>query len=432
MKRCPSCAIDLPDGFNCCKLCGGALVAAVVAAPGGLRCPACRAEVRAAWICCQYCGADLPAALAAGAGVSDGPISTQVGPVEPVETFTPEEPVAAGPACPHCGRPSRAGAKYCTGCGEDLPARKGGVVEEPPDAGKERKRRMLLGATIALAVLLAGGGLIYWLMRGSVESKLKAAIAAGQLVKPPEASAYTFYQQMKRDGASAERLAPYHAQLLPLLTPRPEQMLADLAAPGGKDAALDEWEEARQMLAWASEMKPEDGALAARASYAAGRVAYLKGQKDEAAKLWDEAAARDGRWALPKNSLGVVYNERQDYATARRHLFEAARREPRWAVPYNNIGTSFYYQRDYDTAERYYLQAVERAPQWARPHAWLGDIATYRRDYTRAVEEYEAVLKLAEAGTSLKLEEIREKLERARKKVKESQEAAENPSGEAQ
>src|SRR5262249_53086578 len=82
----------------------------------------------------------------------------------------------------------------------------------------------------------------------------------------------------------------------------------------------------------------------------------------------------------------------------------------------NNLGSSFFYEKDYDQAQRFYLQAVERAPQWPRPHAWLGDIAMIRKDYKQAVQEYEAVLRLAQPGTSnIDLEKIKQQLERARK-----------------
>jgi hypothetical protein len=44
---------------------------------------------------------------------------------------------------------------------------------------------------------------------------------------------------------------------------------------------------------WASELRPNDSALAARASYTSARVAYLSNRRDEAITYWKRAAEQD-------------------------------------------------------------------------------------------------------------------------------------------
>lgn len=115
----------------------------------------------------------------------------------------------------------------------------------------------------------------------------------------------------------------------------------------------------------------------------------------------------------------------KDFNIAKRgFLFEAVRREASWAVPYNSIGTSYFFEKKYDDALTYYMKAVERSPNWARPHVWLGDVAMRRNDFVTAADEYQKALDLAQSGnTSLDLNDIKKRLDQAKKK---SQEAGEN------
>ena len=120
---------------------------------------------------------------------------------------------------------------------------------------------------------------------------------------------------------------------------------------------------------------------------------------------------------MPANSVGIIYNERKEWQTARQFLLEAIHRDTNWAIPYNNLGTSYFFEKNDQQAWSYYQQAVERAPNWARPHAWLGDLAMRKKDYGVAVEEYQKVLDLSHAdNTSLDLNEIRKRLDQAKSK----------------
>lgn len=211
-------------------------------------------------------------------------------------------------------------------------------------------------------------------------------------------------------------LAGYNEQLPPKLTERPQTMLNEAAEPGSTDPTPEEWEEAGKKLNWASDIKNGDTVLTARALYCTGRAAFLNKQEDAALTAWRRATDMDKSWALPANGVGLLYNIRKDYASARPYLLEAIRRQPGWAFPYNNLGTSYYYERNYDQAEEYYNQAVSRSTHWARPHAWLGDIAMHKKDYNRAITEFESVLAVDAVGTSsIDLNIIRARLEQAQK-----------------
>lgn len=233
----------------------------------------------------------------------------------------------------------------------------------------------------------------------STEGRLEDAIARGNLISPTGASAYEIYQQLQREGGAAAATR-FNERLLPMLTERPQQMLADIAVPGSGESSPAEWDEAHRMLTWASEIRNGDHALAARATYCAGRVAHLRERNQQALELWRRASALDSSWALPPNSIGNVLNNLEDYETARRYLREAIRLNPNWAIPHNNMGTSYLRQGDYDQAAGYYERARALAPDWARPYAWLGDIANERRDYCGARDLYQAAIDRATPGMS--------------------------------
>jgi tetratricopeptide (TPR) repeat protein len=271
-----------------------------------------------------------------------------------------------------------------------------------------------------IALVLAVGVGIFWFVSGKTQRTYEAALEAGQYVMPAGSSAYDFYQQLKRDGASPDKLNALVKPHLSKMLAQPQQMLTDLALPGKREVAPEEaqnaWDQAQRTLVWASELDPKNAKLAAQAAYAAGRAAFLRGNKDQALELWKKAAEQDKTWFLPLNSLSVVYNERKNYPAARKACEEAIRRDPNAALPYNNLGTAWLLAKDDEKAEESYRKAIELAPNWPRPHAWLAEIAMRHKDYALAVEEYEMVLSLdVTTETSLDMAKVRKALEEARK-----------------
>jgi tetratricopeptide (TPR) repeat protein len=254
----------------------------------------------------------------------------------------------------------------------------------------------------AVVVMLA---LVLTLRSGSfaltTEGKLENAITRGSLIAPSGDSAYDYYNKLKQEGASASKLEPYNQKLLPLLTALPERLMSDLVnKPEQAERPLAEWQDAQRLMTWASEIRPTDKSMAAKAAYCRGRVAYLQERWDDALQAWMQASNADSSWAMPVNGVGLIYNNKKEYSTARQYLQEAIRLAPKWASPYNNMGTSYFMEKNFYEAKPYYERAKELAPQWARPYAWLGDIAYEWADYCQAREMYQAAIERAPAGMS--------------------------------
>jgi Flp pilus assembly protein TadD len=391
MKRCARCNIDLGDDKKFCVSCGGALTNPKLITRKIPRCPSCDSEVERTWKYCEVCAYDL-------------------------ESEPPPAPVVA--ATQPAPMPETVASRSTVGDIPDARATKSGA--------KNGSRVFAMIAATVLVIGAAVGGAFYVLKGASSEQKLEEAIKKGNLIAPEGESAYDHYRQLKRGGASRAALAEYEGRVLPQLTARPMQLISEMAnpisevsSPADREQAAREWQEASLMLEWASEIKPDDGMLAARAAYARGRWSYLADRKDEAIEQWKLAADRDKGWGLPPNAIGLIYTERREYQTARAHFNESIKREPNMAQPYNNLGTSYYldksYPRNLEEAEGSYLKVVARAPRWARPHNWLGDIYMARGNYRRAEAEYQTAINLARAtSTSLNIEEIRKKLDNAR------------------
>ncbi len=385
MKHCSICNLDLSDAEVFCTNCGGRLAEVTVAMRGGTICPACGANMKPGWRFCKVCAYD----------------SNEE---QTLVTGTPVPPVALPPTI--------SAPLY-----RDV--RNGAPAAELP---RTKRLGFILGGVFAVLVLGLGSaaGYYFWFSSAAIARKLDDAITRGNLVKPEGASAYDYYHELRQRGISATILASYEDRLVPILTTGPKKMLDDFVVPANKEPELSEWQDAAKPMSWASEMKPADNALAARAKYIEGRVAFLSGQKDQALDAWKRASDVDKSWAVPPNSVGIIFIERKDYQTARAYLLDALHRDANWAVPYNNVGTTYFFEKNDDKAESYYRQAVQHAPNWPRPHAWLGDIAMRRKYYDQAAEEYQKVLDLAPPGTTtINLTDIKKRLDRAKKKSQE-------------
>jgi|GEM_PF-2313335 len=269
-----------------------------------------------------------------------------------------------------------------------------------------------LGILITIIAVVAGNN-----KTRALEQRLDSAIARGQLLTPTTDNAHDLYNQLKDSGASQESLRSYREKLTPLLTNPFYQMMNSFVVPGAEEPPLTDWQTAFNSLRWASELKPEDQGLLARAAYCEGRLAFLTKNEDRAIEVWTRAANADKSWALPVNGIGLIYTARKKYSTARTYYLDAVQRDPNWAPPYNNIGTSYYMEKNYSEAKGYYQKAAQLAPQWVRPHSWLGDIAMREEDYATAVKEFSLVFDPNATGTkNMDFGKIQKQLDLARQR----------------
>jgi len=63
------------------------------------------------------------------------------------------------------------------------------------------------------------------------------------------------------------------------------------------------------------------------------------------------------------NDLGVIYEKKGDYETARKEYEKAIGSKSAWAIPYFNMGNLLYRSGHYGDAESYYRKALARSSE---------------------------------------------------------------------
>lgn len=358
--------------------------------------------------------------------------------------------------CASCGLANRAGSQFCKKCGANFPP----VVVQPPQnqsapfmfpslqnpqpqqnsnetavfqtpsftpptgSGQtathlqtKSNKNLLIIIGAMLGVIIVGAVLWFMNQPNPLESKLDKAISNNKLIEPAGDNAYEYYHQLKKEGADEKVLKKFDDRIFPLLTAKPDEIIKTVVEIGPTEKDINKWQDAAKMLEWASEIRPSDSQIAAKAAFCKGRVSYIEENTDAAIEDWKKAADLDKKWAVPLNGIGLIYNERQRWEEAKKWFRQAIERDSNWAIPYNNLGTSHYQQKQYDEAAQFYQKAVQISPLWARPHAWLGSIGEETYNYQACVSELERVLAPEAIGASeLDIPKIRSK----KKKCEES------------
>jgi tetratricopeptide (TPR) repeat protein len=134
---------------------------------------------------------------------------------------------------------------------------------------------------------------------------------------------------------------------------------------------------------------------AALAFHQAALAAALAGRLEEA-----EARALEGVEAHPTSApllvlAGAIAERRGDLATAERRYRQAAEEDPTLAQAHKNLGDVAYRRALYDEALDHYARAVQLAPELGDDvYARLGNLHYRRREQSRAVECWQAALRL--------------------------------------
>ncbi|MBA3240545.1 MAG: hypothetical protein H0T60_04890, partial [Acidobacteria bacterium] len=171
-------------------------------AAAALSCPNCSATVKAHFKFCKKCRT---------------PLQTQAAAPAAVEVRAAPSPDGFSSAPVHDTPPP-----FATATGHEPKA--GDPTEQRPSQNK----KIIAGVAAVVAIvgaLLVGAAYRASSSAYSTEGKLANAIARGNLISPSGESAQYYYNQLKSEGARADTLSRYSAQLLPALTTRPYKML---------------------------------------------------------------------------------------------------------------------------------------------------------------------------------------------------------------
>lgn len=193
-----------------------------------------------------------------------------------------------------------------------------------------------------------------------------AALSAGRILPDEPANAFTAFRQLKLGRKlTRDQVLEAEMRLRTALEDRNQQTLLRYLKGDANPATRADYEAAARAISAAIQVHGETPALAARLTFAEGRIAILDKKFDLARQLLENALRLDPEAAYIYNSLGSVYLEQARYDLAEKAFYEAAARAPHWAYPRHNLALSLAHRGSYQDALHLYNAAIKIAPQYA-------------------------------------------------------------------
>lgn len=260
----------------------------------------------------------------------------------------------------------------------------------PEDAG--RRRRILEGATLGLAVLFFAGT---WIQNGAWRDKLtileRIAHDAGDAWPAGHETLGLTYRDLgrwedaARELAAAARLKPddptYHLQL------------------GHARVELGALDEAEPSLRRAAELAPQD----AEARYELGVLNEKRGRIGEAAQEYRAAIALDPTDVESHGALGLLAMRAQRWAEAESSFRAALRLLPDDPRSWLNLGALYISQGRLDEAIDALEHTIRLEPHYANPHFNLGIAYLERKRYADAERSVRAGIGISPSPRALLL-----------------------------
>lgn len=123
-------------------------------------------------------------------------------------------------------------------------------------------------------------------------------------------------------------------------------------------------------------------------------IAYNSGNKNAAAKYFDQAMANIGRMSERERyrTRGLYYLKQRDAPKAIEEYTQLVKKYPADSAGYANLAFAYFYTRDMERALEVGMQAVALSPRNVPQRNNVGLYAMYAGDFKRAITEQNAVL----------------------------------------
>jgi len=214
-----------------------------------------------------------------------------------------------------------------------------------------------------------------------VIQRFDEALAAGQLITPTNASAFSAYQRLKRDDKSHPELPPMREKLLKRIDDRGGEIIKKVSQ-NPNQLSRDMLNEGRDLYQAANDLQ-NDKKYSARLHYFNAQRAWhddqQRGKKERERQLqtakteFQTAIDSDPGFAAAQHDLAVLaYNENGDYVTASHSLKAAMDSDPQWALPHFTLGRIYIEQQRIDEATLEFQKALKLDPAIGQARAGLG------------------------------------------------------------
>jgi serine/threonine protein kinase len=271
---------------------------------------------------------------------------------------------------------------------------------------------------LGLVVIILGGQVNRLLSERRLEQEIYKALEERRLISPPNDNALELYRRLRREFPNSATFQRVQAKVLNVLRDEIIRGFDNFYRTSKEDSQM--WQELKKLCDWAVDIAPYDNWLKARQRYCYGRLEFLAKRYDNAILAYKEAIQNDPNWALPYNSIGVVYIKQKNWAKVVEWCSQAKKHDSDWVFPYLNVGWAFYNLRRYDEAEKEYRQAVELDPDRPTPYCRLSCLYEKKGWILDALEEAQKAMEVAEKNPDRweeQIKDLQKRLERLRRKV---------------
>jgi len=271
---------------------------------------------------------------------------------------------------------------------------------------------------LGLVVIILGGQVNRLLSERRLEQEIYKALEERRLISPPNDNALELYRRLRREFPNSATFQRVQAKVLNVLRGEINRGFDNFYRTSKEDSQM--WQELKKLCDWAVDIAPYDNWLKARQRYCYGRLEFLAKRYDNAILAYKEAIQNDPNWALPYNSIGVVYIRQKNWAKVVEWCSQAKRHDSDWVFPYLNVGWAFYNLRRYDEAEKEYRQAIELDPDRPTPYCRLSCLYEKKGWILDALEEAQKAMEVAEKNPDRweeQIKDLQKRLERLRRKV---------------
>jgi tetratricopeptide (TPR) repeat protein len=271
-----------------------------------------------------------PAESAAGA----------TGPVTPIRRASPSPPVTGPVSDTGAGRDGRAGSGKLELAVAGLPAPPR-PSPAPPSVGRVStapSRNPTDTGVASIPVAQPGAA------PSPLTLQLEAAIAAGSLVEPRNASAWDIYQRLAQTEGAASDAARLKPRLVEALIKSGRAIVVGDVRSDNISDKVDDFKRAGQIFARAKSLAPENTEIAALEKLSAAQALIALQFFDEAEKALTQA--QTSKSAAIENALGIVYRGKLDDFRAERAFKRAIEIAADWAAPHYNLALLYQGQKN--------------------------------------------------------------------------------------
>jgi len=271
---------------------------------------------------------------------------------------------------------------------------------------------------LGLVVIILGGQVNRFLNERRLEQEIYKALEERRLISPPNDNALELYRRLRREFPDTATFQRVKAKVLSVLRGEINRGFDEFYRTSREDSQM--WQEMKKLCDWALDIAPYDNWLKGRQRYCYGRLEFLAKRYDNAISAYKEAIQNDPNWALPYNSIGVVYIKQKNWAKVVEWCSQAKKYDSEWVFPYLNIGWAFYNLKRYDEAEQEFQRAIELDSDRPTPYCRLSCLYEKRGWLLDALEAAQKAMEVAKQNPnrwSEQIKDLQKRLERLRKKV---------------